>query len=111
MTVILKIGECYTARNSIPYNLPSKFTSKCSYGSWNLFHCSDNRSEFGASLDDLPIRINVSSHICILRNDLNWTDAVIWRITIIRMQTINATNKNEKMLKLLDRMSNASGYD
>ena len=31
-----------------------------------------------AILDDLPIKINVFSHICILRNDLNWTEAVIW---------------------------------
>ena len=40
--------------------------------------CFDNRSEFGAILDNLLIKINVYSHICILRNDLNWTDAVIW---------------------------------
>ena len=88
--------------------------SKCSYGSWNLFHSGDNCSEFGANLDDLPIKIKVFSHICILRNDLNWTYAVIKfgiRITIITTQTINATNKNRKMLKLWDRMSSTSGYE
>ena len=42
-----------------------------------MFHSDDNRSEFGTILDDLPIKINVFSHICIFRNDLNWTDAVI----------------------------------
>ena len=51
--------------------------SKYRYGSWNLFHSDDNRSEFGAIFDDLPIKINVFNHIYILRNDLNWTDAVI----------------------------------
>ena len=76
--VIIKVGECYTARNGIPYNTAPKITSKYSYGSWNLFHSDDNRSEFGAILDDLSIKINVFSHICILRNGLNWTDAVIW---------------------------------
>ena len=62
--------------NSI--QLSTKFTSKHSYGSWKLVHSGDNRSKFGAILDDLPIKINVFSRICILRNDLNWTDAVIW---------------------------------
>ena len=54
--------------------------SKYSYGSWNMFHSGDNRSEFGAILDDLPIKINTVSHICILRNDLNWTEAIIWHM-------------------------------
>ena len=36
-----------------------------------LFHSGDNRSEFGAILNNLPIKINVFSHICILRIDLN----------------------------------------
>ena len=38
----------------------------------------NKHSEFGATLDDLPIKFNVFSHSYILRNDLNWTDAVIW---------------------------------
>ena len=42
-----------------------------------MFHSGDNCCN-GAILDDLPIKINVFSHVCILRNDLNWTDAVIW---------------------------------
>ena len=53
--IILKIGECYTARNWILYNPAPKFTSNYSYGSWNLFHSDDNRSELCAILDDLPI--------------------------------------------------------
>ena len=43
-----------------------------------MFHSGDNHSDFGAILDDLPIKINVFSHICTFHNDLNWTDAVIW---------------------------------
>ena len=45
-----------------------------------LFHSGDNCSEFGAILNDLPIKINVFSHISILRKDLNWTDAIIWHM-------------------------------
>ena len=44
----------------------------------NLFHSDDIRSEFGTILDDLSIKVNVVSHICILCNDLNLTNAVIW---------------------------------
>ena len=36
-SVVLKIGECCTARNSIPYNPAPKFTSKYSYDSGICF--------------------------------------------------------------------------
>ena len=66
------------------------------YGSWNLFHSGDNRYEFGAILDDLPIKINVLSHIHICVTT-NWTDTIIWHIYYNHN---NANNNKEKMLKL-----------
>ena len=74
-------GRYFKNRNAILCGIKfhttqhQKFTSKYSYGSWTLFHSGDNRSEFDAILDNLPIKINVFSHVCILHIDLNWTDA------------------------------------
>ena len=77
--------------------------SKYSSGSWNLFQSGDNRSEFGAILDDLPIKINVFNHNCILRNDLNWTDAVIWHTYYNRNNANHQYNqqkrKNAKIIR------------
>ena len=73
--------------------------AKYSYGSWKLFHSGDNCSEFGAILDHLPIKINVFSHICILRKDLNWTDAVIWHMYYNHNNANHQCNQKKKTKK------------
>ena len=46
----------------------------------NMFHSDDNCSELCAILDDLPIEINVFSHICILHHCLHLKTHVFFNL-------------------------------